>query len=199
MLLLFSAATSNILSRCFRFVNNFFHLFSNSFFKVCRSSMSAEGGIWTLAPLLTTYSLSRGAPSTTWVLLHLVESHPAKQDLVWNSAPESVSIFLRILSTVSGESGIRTHAPLRTNGFQDRLVMTTSISLQSVLSNVLLHSIERIAFCQALFFIFFQKFFPVVFSLWKRLETARFYMLFCRRRSASATAMSSGVVTFILE
>ena len=33
---------------------------------------------------------------------------------------------------VSGEGGIRTHAPLRTNGFQDRLVMTTSISLQSV-------------------------------------------------------------------
>ncbi len=31
----------------------------------------------------------------------------------------------------SGESGIRTHAPLRTNGFQDRLVMTTSISLQA--------------------------------------------------------------------
>ena len=30
----------------------------------------------------------------------------------------------------NGESGIRTHAPLRTNGFQDRLVMTTSISLQ---------------------------------------------------------------------
>ena len=31
---------------------------------------------------------------------------------------------------MNGESGIRTHAPLRTNGFQDRLVMTTSISLQ---------------------------------------------------------------------
>ena len=31
----------------------------------------------------------------------------------------------------SGENGIRTHAPLRTNGFQDRLVMTTSISLQT--------------------------------------------------------------------
>ena len=30
---------------------------------------------------------------------------------------------------LSGESGIRTHAPLRTNGFQDRLVMTTSIPL----------------------------------------------------------------------
>ena len=30
----------------------------------------------------------------------------------------------------SGEDGIRTHAPFRTNGFQDRLVMTTSIPLQ---------------------------------------------------------------------
>ena len=43
--------------------------------------------------------------------------------------------FLRILfacflvSPPSGEDGIRTHAPLRTNGFQDRLVMTTSIPL----------------------------------------------------------------------
>ena len=35
--------------------------------------------------------------------------------------------FIFILN--SGESGIRTHVPLRTNGFQDRLVMTTSISL----------------------------------------------------------------------
>ena len=30
----------------------------------------------------------------------------------------------------NGEGGIRTHVPLRTNGFQDRLVMTTSIPLQ---------------------------------------------------------------------
>ena len=29
----------------------------------------------------------------------------------------------------NAEGGIRTHAPLRTNGFQDRLVMTTSIPL----------------------------------------------------------------------
>ena len=32
---------------------------------------------------------------------------------------------------IYGEDGIRTHAPLRTNGFQDRLVMTTSIPLHS--------------------------------------------------------------------
>ena len=37
--------------------------------------------------------------------------------------------FFNFLNLTSGESGIRTHAPLRTNGFQDRLVMTTSISL----------------------------------------------------------------------
>ena len=38
--------------------------------------------------------------------------------------------FFKTFSVSSGESGIRTHAPLRTNGFQDRLVMTTSISLR---------------------------------------------------------------------
>ncbi len=32
-------------------------------------------------------------------------------------------------SPKNGEGGIRTHAPFRTNGFQDRLVMTTSIPL----------------------------------------------------------------------
>ena len=39
------------------------------------------------------------------------------------------NFFQKFLFSTSGESGIRTHAPLRTNGFQDRLVMTTSISL----------------------------------------------------------------------
>ena len=33
----------------------------------------------------------------------------------------------------SGEGGIRTHAPVKANGFQDRLVMTTSISLRVVI------------------------------------------------------------------
>ena len=41
--------------------------------------------------------------------------------------------FFNFLNLTSGESGIRTHAPLRTNGFQDRLVMTTSISLHMLL------------------------------------------------------------------
>ena len=33
---------------------------------------------------------------------------------------------------INGEGGIRTHVPLRTNGFQDRLVMTTSIPLHAL-------------------------------------------------------------------
>ena len=72
---------------------------------------SGEGGIWTLAPLLTTCTLSRGVPSAS------LGTSPNKQSMVTGLAD-------------NGESGIRTHAPLRTNGFQDRLVMTTSISLQ---------------------------------------------------------------------
>ena len=32
---------------------------------------------------------------------------------------------------ISGEDGIRTHAPVKTNGFQDRPVMTTSVPLHN--------------------------------------------------------------------
>lgn len=41
--------------------------FSTSFFYKIDGG---EGGIWTLATLNTPYSLSRGAPSASWVLLH---------------------------------------------------------------------------------------------------------------------------------
>ena len=53
--------------------------------------------------------------------------------------PDSKNDYIRastklqalISSFFSGEDGIRTHAPRRTNGFQDRLVMTASIPLQA--------------------------------------------------------------------
>ena len=51
---------------------------------------------------------------------------------------------LGYFSIKNGEGGIRTHAPFRTNGFQDRLVMTTSIPLRIenslVKQEVLYHS-----------------------------------------------------------
>ena len=37
------------------------------------NTVNGEGGIWTLAPLLTTCTLSRGVPSASWVLLHSPE------------------------------------------------------------------------------------------------------------------------------
>ena len=46
--------------------------------------------------------------------------------------PASIFTVRPAVHVPSAEGGTRTHAPLRTNGFQDRLVMTTSISLQSV-------------------------------------------------------------------
>ena len=58
---------------------------------------NAEGGIWTLAPLLTTYSLSRGAPSATWVLLLVpMPKHCFLFDLFiqrreWDSNPRALS------------------------------------------------------------------------------------------------------------
>ncbi len=44
----------------------------------------------------------------------------------------------------SGEDGIRTHVPVRTNGFQDRLVMTASIPLQRLLSRSWEVSLRRV-------------------------------------------------------
>ena len=59
----------------------------------------------------------------------------------------------------NGEGGIRTHAPFRTNGFQDRLVMTTSIPLHTLtcfppLRGDKMYSIITSRQCQQLFSIF---------------------------------------------
>lgn len=74
----------------------------------------------------------------------------------------------RFWRIASGEDGIRTHAPFRTNGFQDRLVMTTSIPLQvccgllfqpnaSVILAKMYTSVNM--FFQTFFFFFFYFFF----------------------------------------
>ena len=79
----------------------FLNFFKKAFL---RSFSNGEGGIWTLAPLLTTYSLSRGAPSATWVLLQAVDFY--------------LTCCYRFLC--SGEGGIRTHGGTTHTGFQDR-------------------------------------------------------------------------------
>ena len=55
--------SSNILSWFSTFCQLLFSIFLYSFFKAFPNN--GEGGIWTHAPLLTTYSLSRGAPSAS--------------------------------------------------------------------------------------------------------------------------------------
>ena len=71
----------------------------------------------------------------------------------------SLKISNSIVFLMSGEDGIRTHVPLRTNGFQDRLVMTTSIPLRvSHLNQCEIYSIIRTPLCQP-FFLHFLIFF----------------------------------------
>ena len=92
------------------YVNNFFRKkLNNSYLQIKRRRRDLNP-----RAALTTYSLSRGAPSTAWVLL------------------QYQALELSLCMKVSGERGIRTLAPFRTNGFQDRLVMTASISLQVI-------------------------------------------------------------------
>jgi hypothetical protein len=59
-------------------------------------------------------------------ILHSFQHFPATEDLF---SKQKLTDFPN-QPVFSGEGGIRTHAPFRTNGFQDRLVMTTSIPLQ---------------------------------------------------------------------
>ena len=80
------------LSHLTRLVKNFFEVFSTSF--LITFVISGERGIWTLAPLLTTYSLSRGAPSASWVfLLSLISSVysvvPKRRE--WDSNPRALA------------------------------------------------------------------------------------------------------------
>ena len=116
------------------------------------------------------------------------------------------------LFLTSGESGIRTHAPLRTNGFQDRLVMTTSISLHIMFFNifcavlsahvVFYHQISPLSITNLIFFsknwtysfnFCYMSIFTGIFTLFYSL----FYSLFSFK-NASATTRSSGVVILIL-
>ena len=64
----------------------------------------------------------------TWVLLH---GRINNGSTVPTQAAFRLSRPLRSRDK-SGEDGIRTHVPVKANGFQDRLVMTTSIPLHSM-------------------------------------------------------------------
>ena len=124
-----------ILAQVVCFVNNFFELFSSSFCLTFLSrNVSAEGGIWTLAPLLTTCTLSRGVPSASWVLLHSLNHS---------------SYLINDINTVTERVGFEPTRP-----FGQTVFKTASLwPLRYLSSNVLAHYIREVFVCQE-FFIF---------------------------------------------
>ena len=110
---------------------------------------------------------------------------------------------------LNGESGIRTHAPFRTNGFQDRLVMTASISLQTCFSIIQ----DKKRFVKSFLNLFFLVFLTLLLFIsssviisWLEVYVNTFFIffqklfqrLFQALNSACAIIRSSGVVIFIL-
>ena len=104
----------------------------------------------------------------------------------------------------SGEGGIRTHAPLRTNGFQDRLVMTTSIPLhiQPILSRCRCLFVASLSSARFIIYKhplsvnnFFQLFLFFYFIFSEALENKGFQAYYFFK--ISAIFKSSGVVILI--
>ena len=76
-----------------------------------------------------------------------------------NAASSTRGVYLFFL-LIGGGRGIRTPVGFRPNGFQDRLVMTTSISLQTGKSDTqkcILYNIIYFVICQDLFVKLFRK------------------------------------------
>ena len=125
-----------ILSKAFSFEQL---VYINSSLSLCQElfeliiQASGEGGIWTLAPLLTTCTLSRGVPSTSWVLLQIVDSDNLYNDRRHECLAERVGF-----------------EPTRPCG--QTVFKTASLwPLRYLSSNVLYYVTKSFRFCQELF------------------------------------------------
>ena len=176
--------SSFILSHSQLFVKNFFNFFSKLFIqevsKRRRRDLNPRAAINDLLPFQGSPFGQLGYFSKLPYAIALVYFF-ARSVLYYIAlfffCQELFRLFSKsFLFLTSGESGIRTHAPLRTNGFQDRLVMTTSISLRihfsvffALLCQRKTYSIIELRTCQHLnlhFFIFFQKSFCNIKIFW---------------------------------
>ena len=112
-----------IVFKLFELFQSFAHLkqlcYLTTVFVVCQQLFSSffeslllngEGGIWTLAPLLTTYSLSRGAPSAAWVLLQIAKCINHIKGTTVNQIFQTESV------------GFEPTVPFGITGFQDQLL-----------------------------------------------------------------------------
>ena len=127
---LLSFATAHLLYHIFSCVSSTFlkfFIFSN--FKRRRRDLNPRAAINDLLPFQGSPFGQLGYFSK---LPYTIVFHfflPEAFYIISRCFPFVKNFFYKFFILNSGESGIRTHAPLRTNGFQDRLVMTTSISL----------------------------------------------------------------------
>ena len=104
------------------FLSSTFFIFFLTFY-ICL--WNGENGIWTHAPLSTTYSLSRGAPSTSWVFLQLLIF--TKYSILWILAQNNYYInnknFLsNIITRKTERVGFEPTVPFGITGFQDQLL-----------------------------------------------------------------------------
>ena len=125
-----------------------------AFYLTTSNVVNGEGGIWTLAPLLTTYSLSRGAPSASL-----------------GTSPNTGSYRYRYTSSgrfKAERMGFEPMCPWRQTVFK-----TASLWPLRYLSVFARHdrrkcyNIKCISLCQQLFLNFFKIFFISIFSFHK--------------------------------
>ena len=122
-----------ILPHLFSFVNNFFLLFLFLLRrKRRRRDLNPRAAINDLLPFQGSPFGQLGYFSKMSYLLFSKRFALSNVDYFTTLFSTCQALFYLFFCSTNGESGIRTHAPLRTNGFQDRLVMTTSISLHAL-------------------------------------------------------------------
>ena len=133
-----SAVSLITIARCFFIVNKFFEIFLK-IFKTCFRAVSSERRRRDLNPRAAINDLHpfQGCPFGQlgyFSILFLL----SEKNIRFTSWILFIWLLLFCFSIFgqknNGEGGIRTHVPLRTNGFQDRLVMTTSIPLRTLWS-----------------------------------------------------------------
>ena len=133
-----------------------FH-FQGSYGSTNRESSSGEGGIWTLAPRLTTYSLSRGAPSASL-----------------GTSPRSKHVQYDVLIGLAERMGFEPMCPWRQTVFKTASLWPLrylSITKKSNWRNLLFgqrnkYSSKPINACQLLFSFFLQYFFNIFLHLY---------------------------------
>ena len=164
-------------------VKYFFEVFYFSKFK----TSNGEGGIWTLAPLLTTYSLSRGAPSAS---LGTSPNCPTQSLLIFfRSVLYYIALFFvcQELFFIYFHSQQRREWDSNPRALADKRFSRPPRYDHFDISPYALFSVRRL--------IARRKMYSIIKSFYCQYKFLHFLIFF---KNTSATSRSSGVVIFIL-